>query len=255
MNDAPILEHDPSPTAVVDPSAWFAPMEIAPHAVITWMPDVVEGVVAELGGVERTRFAAESAVHPVWEVDYAGQPLVVVLAGVGAPAATLLFEMLIVLGCRRFVACGSAGGLVPEAGPGLVVVPEASVRDDGVSYHYAPPARFAVHDEGMQREVEAQCRAGGMEVSTAPTWTTDALFRETAQQVAVRVAEGCVAVEMEAAALATVARFREVKLGYAVYVADTLHGDEWDREGLVRPDVAFRRRLFDAAARACLAGG
>jgi uridine phosphorylase len=59
---------------------------------------------------------------------------------------------------------------------------------------------------------------------------------------------------MEAAALATVAAFRGVRLGYAVYVADTLHGDEWDATQLVTPDAAFRRRLFAAAAAACLAG-
>ena len=255
MSDVPILEHDPAPVAVIEPTAWFAPVEISPHAVITWMPDVVDSVLAEHEAIERGRLAAESAVHPVWEIEFHGRPLVVVLAGVGAPVATLLFEMMIALGCHRFVACGAAGGLVADVPRGTVVVPEASVRDEGVSYHYAPPARLARHDADLQTLVEARCRQDGFEVSTGRTWTTDGLFRETAQQVAARVDEGCVAVEMEAAALATVARFRGVRLGYAVYVADTLHADEWDPEGLVQPDQAFRRRLFDAAARACLDSG
>ena len=38
----------------------------------------------------------------------------------------------------------------------------------------------------------------------------------------------------------------------AVYVADTLHGDEWDPTDLVTPDTAFRRRLFDAAVQPLL---
>ncbi len=253
MDDVPLLEYDPVPSAVVEPNTWFAPVDVPKHAVITWMPDVVDAVLGEHEPIERARLQAESAVHPVWEIAFEGRPLVVVLVGVGAPAATLLFEMLIALGSTTFVACGSAGGLLEECVPGTVVVPDGSVRDEGVSYHYAPAARVAVHDPGMQSAVRAACAA--FNVRSGLTWTTDALFRETSARVAARVAEGCVAVEMEAAALATVARFRSVRLGYAVYVADTLHGDDWDPTHLVAPDAAFRRSLFDAAARACLAVG
>lgn len=254
MTDAPILEHDAAPAAVIEPAAWFSPIDIAPRAVITWMPDVVAAVVADHGGVEVHRFSVESADFPVWQVEWEGTPLVVALAGVGAPLATLVFETLIALGCRTFVACGSAGGLVPDGAPGTVVVPDGSIRDEGVSYHYAPAARVARHDAGMQQRVRVACAAAGLVVRTGLTWTTDALFRETPALVAARVDEGCLAVEMEAAALATVAAFRGVRLGYAVYVADTLQGDEWDATRLVTPDAAFRRRLFAAAASACLAG-
>ncbi len=155
-----------------------------------------------------TRSHAESAHHTVWEIEFEGRPLVVVSAGVGAPLATALFEVLIALGCRTFVACGSAGGLLPDAVPGTVVVPTESIRDEGVSYHYAPHALVAPHHEEMQRFVRDACSAAGFDVRDGRTWTTDALFRETPAKVASRIEQGCVAVEMEAAALATVARFR-----------------------------------------------
>ena len=132
-------------------------------------------------------------------------------------------------------------------------MPAGSVRDEGVSYHYAAPAPIAPHDAQMQTALARHCAEADLAVSTGLTWTTDALFRETRRKVADRIALGCVAVEMEAAALATVARFRGVRLGYAVYVADTLHGEEWDATHLVMPDKTFRRRVFDAAAAACCA--
>jgi len=252
VTDAPILDYDPDRVAVIEPGSWFPRIEIAPRAVITWMSDVYEQVMAEHRAIERHIFHAESAHHPICEITYAGEPLVVVNAGVGAPVATALFEVMIALGCTTFMACGSGGGLLADCPPGTVVVPPGSVRDEGVSYHYAPPAAVAPHDEGMQQALQTECEAAGFVVRTDMTWTTDALFRETAAKVAARVEQGCIAVEMEAAALATVARFRGVRLGHAVYVADTLHGEEWDATHLVRPDRAFRRRLFDAAARACL---
>ncbi|HSF86536.1 MAG TPA: nucleoside phosphorylase [Acidimicrobiia bacterium] len=253
MDEAPILDFDADRTAVIEPSSWFPSIEIAPRAIITWMTDVYESVIAEHRVVERHLFQAESAHHPILEITYAGTPLVVVNAGVGAPLSAALFEVLIALGCTTFMACGSAGGLVAECPPGTVIVPESSVRDEGVSYHYAPAASLAVHDPEMQSALAAACRGAGFSVDRGSTWTTDALFRETRTKVADRIARGCVAVEMEAAALATVAQFRRVRLGHAVYVADTLHGEGWDATHLVRPDKAFRRRLFDAAAQACLA--
>lgn len=255
MSEAPIVDFDPARIAVIEPAAWFPPIEIATHAVITWMSSVVDEVVDEYQAVRRHTFDAESAHHPVWEIEFEGRPLVVVSAGVGAPLATALFEVLVALGCRTFVACGSAGGLTAETPPGVVVVPRASVRDEGVSYHYAPPALVAKHDDAMQTRLAATCSAAGFDVRDGLTWTTDALFRETPAKVAARIGQGCLAVEMEAAALATVARFRGVRLGHAVYIADTLHGEEWDPTHLVTPDHEYRRRFWEAAARACLAAG
>lgn len=251
MADAPILEFDADPSAVIEPAAWFPPIDIAPRAVITWMTDVYESVMAEHASIERHVFHAESAHHPIREIVFEGESVVVVNAGVGAPLASALLEVLVALGCTTFVAVGSAGGLVEDCPPGTVVVPSGSIRDEGVSYHYAPPAAVARHHERMQAAVAAACRTAGFEIRTGLTWTTDALFRETRSKVARRIAQGCVAVEMEAAALATVASFRGVRLGHAVYVADTLHGEEWDATHLVRPDSVFRRRFLEAALRAC----
>ncbi|HPP85188.1 MAG TPA: uridine phosphorylase, partial [Bacillota bacterium] len=63
----------------------------------------------------------------------------------------------------------------------------------------------------------------------AKTWTTDAIFRETEAKIEKRVAEGCVTVEMEAAAFFAVSKFRNVLLGQILYGGDDLSGIEWDR--------------------------
>ncbi len=250
----PILEFDQTRLAMIEPSGWFAPIDIAPVAVMTWMRDVVDGLLAEGRLVERHRFVAESAVHPIWEMEPArGQrerKVVVVLAPVGAPMAAALLEVLIALGCRRFVAVGSAGGLVEDLPVGSVVVPVAAVRDEGVSYHYLAPDRLARPDPDTQVRLRETLQRRDFPVSDGLVWTTDAIFRETRAKVELRRSEGCVAVDMEAASLMAVAEFRGVPLGHAVYIADTLHGAEWDRTHLVRPDKSFRRRLFFAAVEA-----
>lgn len=254
MSDLPpILEFDPSASAIIEPAAWHQPIDgLATRAVITWMSDAFERVISNWPAIERKRFVAETIDNPICEVTIDGEPIVIALASVGAPAAAALFETMIAIGCTKFVAIGSSGGLVSELPPGTVVVPNAAIRDEGVSYHYAPPARLAHPDPEIQAVLlQAFWDAGHTPVS-AKVWTTDAFFRETSGKVAARVAEGAVAVDMEAASLATIASFRDVRLGHAIYLADTLHSDEWDPTELVERDADFRYNLLMTAVSACL---
>ena len=83
------------------------------------------------------------------------------------------------------------------------------------------------------------------------TWTTDAFYRETEDKVALRVSEGCVTVEMEAAAFYAVAKFRNVILGQILFGGDDLSGVEWDsRRWVSREDIM--RGLVEVSLKACI---
>ena len=84
------------------------------------------------------------------------------------------------------------------------------------------------------------------------TWTTDAIFRETPAKVQLRRSEGCLTVEMEAAAFFAVAQFRGVIFAQMLYGGDDVSGAEWDARGWNKR-ISVRERLFWLAAEACLA--
>ena len=84
------------------------------------------------------------------------------------------------------------------------------------------------------------------------TWTTDALYRETRGKVERRVAEGCLTVEMEAAAFFAVASFRGVAFGQLLYAGDDLSGAGWEGRGWDE-HLEGRELLFRLAAEAVLA--
>jgi uridine phosphorylase len=84
------------------------------------------------------------------------------------------------------------------------------------------------------------------------TWTTDAIYRETRGRMALRRSEGCVTVEMEAAALFAVAQSRGVQLGQILYSGDNLDGEEWDNREWTK-NWGVREVLVEFAAEACLA--
>ena len=194
----------------------------------------------------------EDGPHPLLELDYAGERLAVLRSGVGAPLAAGLLEEVIAIGCRTFVVCGGAGALQSDLTLGHFVVVSSAIRDEGTSYHYLPPARSIKFDEDARRVLEKVLEGRKAPFVVGRTWTTDAPYRETAGKIASRRAEGCLTVEMEAAALAAVAAFRGVPLAQVVYCGDDLAGDSWDhRSWQSLSDV--REDLFDIAASAAIA--
>ncbi len=92
----------------------------------------------------------------------------------------------------------------------------------------------------------AELDAGGVPHEQGRAWTTDGLFRETRAKVAARREEGCLVVEMEAAALLAVGRFWGAEVGQLLYCGDDLSAEEWDHRHWDR-QVGVRQRLFDLA--------
>src|SRR5262249_53727886 len=186
---------------------------------------------------------------PVYELTIDGARLALVHPGVGAPLAAGFLEELVARGVRAVVACGGAGSLVPDVALGHVIVPIAAIRDEGTSYHYLPASREVEPTDVAVKAILATLERHGIPYVTGKTWTTDALYRETREKVRRRVDEGCLTVEMEAAAFFAVARFRGIAFGQLLYAGDDLSGDVWDARGWDSHETG-RMQLFRLASEA-----
>lgn len=100
--------------------------------------------------------------------------------------------------------------------------------------------------------IERTLRARGVPYLVSKTWTTDGFYRETPGKIQRRKAEGCLTVEMEAAAFFAVAQFRGVVLAQMLYGGDDVSGAEWDSRRWTKR-ATVREKLFWLAAEACLA--
>ena len=219
--------------------------------VLCFFQDVIEAVVQELGGVQIGRLSSEIGHNPIWSVEVAdGVPVAVVHPGVGAPLAAAFLEELIPRGGRAFVACGGAGVLVPELAVGHVMVPTTAVRDEGTSYHYLPPSRTVDPSPVAQAAILDVLRERDVPFVEGATWTTDAIYRETRTKAAARVAEGCISVEMEAAALFAVASVPRRDHGTAA-----LRGRRPQRRGVGFARLGHARVGAPAAVRAGAGSG
>jgi uridine phosphorylase len=186
------------------------------------------------------------------EFDLQGTRVGVVGCAVGAPFAVLIAEQAFASGCRLLVSVTSAGQLV-EIGPTpYFVAIERALRDEGTSYHYAPPSEFSAADPTLIERACVAARAAGLAIHRGATWTTDAPFRETEAAIAAAKAQGALAVEMEAAALYAFAAAKNRPVVCYAHVTNTMGRIEGDFEKGEADGSAASLALVAATIEACL---
>lgn len=179
-----------------------------------------------------------------------GKVAVVGNFGVGAPAAVVMLEELIAFGVKRFVSVGTAGSLVADLPPGSLLLCDGAFRDEGCSYHYAPEAELAAPDPGLTAKLGEALAARGLKHRRGPAWTTDAIYRETRDEVEFFRKKGALVAEMEAAALFSAAAFRKVPIASCFSVSDTLAELVWRPEFHAETTKSGLEKIFGAALEA-----
>jgi len=137
-----------------------------------------------------------------WE----GKPVSVQGTGMGCPGATIVFEELIQLGCTKLMRVGTCGGLQTHHALGDLIVALTAVPADSTALHlvngepHCPTASWqlihgAVH---AAKEMDQPMHVG-------PIVSSDLFYNPSDGQYERWSQRGVLAVEMEAAALFTVA--------------------------------------------------
>ncbi|MER5638136.1 nucleoside phosphorylase [Kitasatospora sp. NPDC002227] len=156
-------------------------------------------------------------------VSHRGQDVVLCSRlGAGAPATALVAEQLTALGVPAIVSLGTAAAIVPELRAGEAVLCEKALRGEGTSRHYVAPGYFAHPDPDLTAALHSALDSGGARWRRGASWTTDALYRESAAEAQLYARHGVLTVEMEAAGLFAVGRYRHVPTAAAFAVADSL---------------------------------
>lgn len=251
QHDYPILEFDDTPDVMIDPQRHIKPIDIPEHAVACFFQDVITQLSQQHKARTVAHLKSEIGTFPIYEIEFEGKRLAVFHPGVGAPLAAAFLEEMIALGCKKFIACGGAGVLDSTLAVGHIVVPTTAVRDEGTSYHYLPPSREVQASPAGVNALESVLQVHHCEYVMGKTWTTDGLYRETAAKVRRRRDEGCITVEMEAAAFFAVAQYRDVSFAQLLYSSDDVGSETWNsRDWISR--TSTREKLFWLAAEACL---
>lgn len=229
----PILEFDSDVKALIDPFKQKK-HDIPTLGVLTFFNDVIQKLATE--GKIKQIYALRSEIgeHPIYEFipvenNQTNQRVLLFHPGIGAPLSVGTLEDLIGLGLQSVIVCGGAGVLNGDIARGHLIIPTRAVRDEGTSYHYLPPSRYAEPTPEAVEAIENVLMKYKVPFIKGTTWTTDAYYRETKKKINLRREEDqCVTVEMEASAFFAVAAFRKIALGQLLYAGDDVSGDTWD---------------------------
>lgn len=230
-HDIPILEYDDCPRAVLMPGHEQLNLQLPEKAVFAFLGDVIDRYAQSHHAVKVEEFVSITKTYPIYVVEFQGEQLCLCQAPAGAPAAVQILDWMISYGTKKVISAGSCGALIdlPE---NSFLVPAKALRDEGTSYHYLPPSRFVELNPTVLRSMEQTLSRLGLPYTECTTWTTDGFFRETREKVEYRKDEGCSVVEMECAALAACAQFRNIQFGQLLYTADSLANTEaYDERG------------------------
>jgi len=238
MNIAPILDKkDHDARSVFEPKALLREARRQKGLVTENVPAVCildpDGDIVHC--LARDGRAKPAAGWPCYHTDLytfpiAGRSVGIVGRAVGAPFAVLIAEELFAAGCELLISLTSAGQIVPAGPIPYFVIIDRALRDEGTSYHYAPPAEFAAADATLVREAAGAAKGAGLRALVGASWTTDAPFRETAHAIEAARARGVLAVEMEAAALYALAAAKAVRVLCIAHVTNTMGLAEQDFE-------------------------
>jgi DeoD family purine-nucleoside phosphorylase len=154
---------------------------------------------------------------------YEDKPVSVQATGMGCPSAAIVTEELIQLGANNLLRIGTCGGYHRDLRLGdLVVATAASPQDGTVSaltqgVPYAPAAHFdVVHAAHHAAE------AAGTRTFMGPIVSSDLFYDPKDDPAALWGNLGVLAVEMEAAAIFTIAAMHGVRAGCLLTVSDTI---------------------------------
>lgn len=149
-------------------------------------------------------------------------------AGIGAPTTAVVLEDHFEAGADRVVVAGLAGSLQPDCTVGDLVLVDRAIRDEGTSHHYVEPSRSIASSSGLRGRLAEALRWADRDFETGATWTTDAVYRETSDEIRTYRDDGVLTVDMEAAAVFAIAQHHDRDAAALFAVSDHLSPDGWE---------------------------
>ena len=224
----PILEFDDSKTAKINPVTFVDRPFETDRLIITFFPEVMDRLIAE-GKIAPERTIPSENPVPIYR--FSDENILITLGQVGCPACAGNLDLFNAMGAAKVMFCGGGGVLDKSIEVGQLLVVNGAIRDEGFSYHYIEPSKYIYTNPATTEKIARYLDQNSISYIRGLTWTTDAIFRETADKIALRKQEGAKIVEMEQAGCIAVSQFRGFEYGALIYGGDDVSQDEWSDRG------------------------
>ncbi|MEF8813029.1 MAG: nucleoside phosphorylase [Halovenus sp.] len=192
------------------PHLLVAEGDLADIALVPGDPGRVDRIAAQC---EAVKTVAQNREYKLVNAVYEGRELSLCSTGIGAPSAAIAAEELHAVGVETLIRVGTCGALQHGLDIGDMVVATGAAKDEGTTKRYEAATVPAVPDYDVLDTLVDVAERREERVHVGPIATDDAFYAETEEYVTEWEAAGLLAVEMEAAALFSLARRKGMRAG------------------------------------------
>ncbi|QDX40714.1 nucleoside phosphorylase [Salarchaeum sp. JOR-1] len=192
------------------PHLLVAPGDVNDIALIPGDPGRVDRIAKQCENVE---VVSENREYKVVNATYEGTPLTICSTGIGCPSAAIAVEELEAVGVDTVIRVGTTGALQEGIEIGDMIVATGAAKDEGTSKRYESETLPAVPDYTVLSALVDSAEANGEDVHVGPIASDDAFYAETDEYVAAWAEANILSVEMEAAAVFSLARRKGMRAG------------------------------------------
>lgn len=201
-------------------------LEGARYAILPGDPGRVPKIAAML---EDAHPLKENREYHSWLGTLEGEKVVVCSTGIGGPSASIAIEELFMLGVTEFIRVGTSGGMQLDVQAGDIVVVQSAIRAEGTTREYMPLEWPATADFEITLALRQAAQQLGYRSHTGVVQCKDSFYGQHApgRMPVHRLLEenwecwkkaGCLASEMESAALFTVCATLGARAGAVMLV-------------------------------------
>lgn len=207
------------------------------------------------------KLIADSREYVTYTGTLDGIKVSVTSTGIGGPSAAIAMEELVRAGADTFIRVGTCGGMDLNVKSGDLVIATGAIRAEGTSREYAPIEFPAIADFSVTQALSDAAKELGFPYHLGIVQCKDSFYGQHEPEkmpVSSMLKEkweawkrlGCLASEMESAALFTVASYLRVRCG-SVFL--TVANQEREAAGMENPVVHETDRAIQTAVNAiCL---
>ena len=211
----------------------------AKYAIIPGDPGRVEKIAAYLDNAKQVGCNREYNSY-LGYLD--GEKVLVVSTGIGGPSCAICVEELAKIGVDTFIRVGTCGGMQPEIEPGDVIIATGAIRQDGTSREYLPIEFPAVADFKVTSALYNAAETLGLTNHIGVVQAKDSFYGQHSPESMPISSEllakweawkrgGCLASEMEGAALFIVSAARKLRSGAVFHCVWNQEAAKTAREG------------------------
>ncbi|MFO7925664.1 MAG: nucleoside phosphorylase [Halobacteriota archaeon] len=184
--------------------------ELADVALVPGDPGRVDRIADHC---DDARTVAENREYKLVNATYGGRELSICSTGIGSPSAAIAAEELAAVGVETFIRVGTTGALQSDIEIGDMIVATGAAKDEGTTKRYEAATVPAVPDYDVLSTLVDAAETRNAPVHVGPIATDDAFYAESDEYVDAWSEAGLLCVEMEAAALFTLARRKGLAAG------------------------------------------